>query len=524
MSSIIDDSLSNLSDLDSEHILDLSEVGEEEIATFSEAIQEVIVGVSSINGMTGDVTLTAGDLNAYTKNEVNNNFATKNDIKITIDEQTFTTSQAFADMLIQELSGTFNEIFNNLDEKEVKSNKVSSISGTGDTYRYPNTKAVYDYVSPIQSNVSTLQTNVSGIQDLIPNQATTTNQLADKAFVNSSVQTATANFRGNWTDWANVPTVATDYPADYAGSKTPTVNDYLVVQDASDYTLETLEGTWRFKYTGTWATDGKSGWQPEYQVNETPLTAAQLAALNSGITSGLVAKIPTEADIIITLGMNPDYSFNWSGASSIAAIKSAFDAGANVRVTAPALTDETYDVTEIWWESGTTELGIQAMDNDVALLQLILKNDNSTTYNTIGLQKRLTAGTGIAISGNTISSTITVDQTISEYSSNAVSNRAAYYAAIGFKLNIVIPNSSWSVLADSAPYTYYFDLNYQNIAGLHIDSDSIIELINDNPIPWTKYGWAILSVDTTNHKIRIGSIGKQPGSTTLNIFVKGNYQ
>lgn len=141
--------------------------------------------------------------------------------------------------------------------------------------------------------ITTNTNNISAINEKIPSQATTLNQLADKAFVNSSVQTATANFRGNWADWATVPTVATDYPADYAGSKTPTVNDYLVVQDASDYTLDTLDGTWRFKYSGTWSTDGKAGWLPEYQVNETPLTAAQLAALNSGVTSSDVTLIGT---------------------------------------------------------------------------------------------------------------------------------------------------------------------------------------------------------------------------------------
>ena len=55
------------------------------------------------------------------------------------------------------------------------------------------------------------------------------------------------------------------YPPDYTGSKVPTVNDYLVIQDASGYDgQQTLEGTWRFKYSGTWATDGKNGWLPEY--------------------------------------------------------------------------------------------------------------------------------------------------------------------------------------------------------------------------------------------------------------------
>ena len=116
--------------------------------------------------------------------------------------------------------------------------------------------------------------------------------MADKAFVNSSVQTATANFRGNWSTWADVPSVSSDYPEDYAGSKIPTVNDYLVVQDASDLS-SVYEGTWRFKYSGTWSTNGKNGWQPEYQVNETPMTAAQLAAINSNITAAKVTYYDT---------------------------------------------------------------------------------------------------------------------------------------------------------------------------------------------------------------------------------------
>lgn len=150
---------------------------------------------------------------------------------------------------------------------------------------------------PIAADVATLQNDVNGlgfevesIDSKIPPQASTSNKLADKAFVNSSVQTATANFRGNWATWDDVPTNANDYPVDYAGSKTPTVNDYLVVQDASDYVgSQTLDGTWRFKYSGVWGTDGKNGWLPEYQVNETPMTAAQLAAINSNITAEKVA-------------------------------------------------------------------------------------------------------------------------------------------------------------------------------------------------------------------------------------------
>ena len=84
------------------------------------------------------------------------------------------------------------------------------------------------------------QGEIDDINDLIPNQATTQNQLADKAFVNSTVATNAANFRGNWGIWEDVPTDASRYPEDYVGNRTPTNNDYLVIQDANDYDAEDI--------------------------------------------------------------------------------------------------------------------------------------------------------------------------------------------------------------------------------------------------------------------------------------------
>ena len=129
------------------------------------------------------------------------------------------------------------------------------------------------------------------ISDIIPAQASSQNKLADKDFVNSSVQTASANFRGNWATKSAIPTDYTLYPADYAGNRKPTTNDYLVVQ--ADESQD--GGTWRYKYSGDWDTDGVNGWFAEYEVNETPLTATQLAALNSGITQQAVQQIADNA-------------------------------------------------------------------------------------------------------------------------------------------------------------------------------------------------------------------------------------
>lgn len=132
------------------------------------------------------------------------------------------------------------------------------------------------------------QGEIDDINELIPNQTTPQNQLADKAFVNNTVATNAANFRGNWSTWAAVPTNVSDYPEDYTGSKTPTNNDYLVIQDGTDYDPSNT-GMWRFIYVGDWSIAGKSGWTPQYRVGSA-FTAEQQAAIDSGITSTKVTK------------------------------------------------------------------------------------------------------------------------------------------------------------------------------------------------------------------------------------------
>ena len=254
-----------------------------------------------------------------------------------------------------------------------------------------------NYTDGVTSNI---QTQFDTITGKIPSQASTSNQLADKAFVNSSVQTATANFRGNWDTWTLVPTSASSYPADYAGSTTPTVNDYLVVQDASDYTGDTLEGTWRFKYTGVWSTDGKSGWNPEYQVNETPLTSAQLAALNSGITSGDVTLIGTALqpnDNISELTNDARYIVNKTSATNaISILGSTSTAGISIGPSSSAVVGSVSI-----GNSATTNYG-----NNVAIGNSAQATGNNS--NAIGYNAKATANTAIQIGNGTNSTASTL--------------------------------------------------------------------------------------------------------------------
>lgn len=117
-----------------------------------------------------------------------------------------------------------------------------------------------------------LQDEIDGINAKIPTQASASNQLADKAFVNSSIATNTAEFKGTYNSLEDLEhTVTTANANDYA---------YVISTDAVGNTLYN-----RYKYV-----EG-IGWVFEYALNNSSFTATQWAAIQSGITAALVAKL-----------------------------------------------------------------------------------------------------------------------------------------------------------------------------------------------------------------------------------------
>lgn len=135
------------------------------------------------------------------------------------------------------------------------------------------------------SDLQQLQTDVDSIEAKIPNQASAQNQLADKDFVNSSINSSTAFFRGAFATRAALLAVAWQ-TADPTAANYVSNNDYAYVADDESQNDE----AWRYIYV--LETGGQNnGWQPQFRVNESPLTAAQLAALNSGATAALIAQI-----------------------------------------------------------------------------------------------------------------------------------------------------------------------------------------------------------------------------------------
>ena len=148
------------------------------------------------------------------------------------------------------------------------------------------------------TNIAQITTNANDITTInskIPAAATSGNQLADKDFVNSSINNMAANYITSDAQGDNFATKAalTAGPYYHKGvAYTPTNNDYALVE--SD---ETKDGaTTRYIYDG-------AQWAFQYIVNDTPFTQAQINAINSGITSSKVSNYDThiaDTDIHVT--------------------------------------------------------------------------------------------------------------------------------------------------------------------------------------------------------------------------------
>lgn len=96
--------------------------------------------------------------------------------------------------------------------------------------------------------------------------------IATKEYVNDKVATSTANFVGTYNSLAELQAV-----------QNPTNNDYGFVIETDAQGNEYYD---RYKYVAS-----SQQWLFEYKVESTPFTAAQWAAIQSGITSALVTKL-----------------------------------------------------------------------------------------------------------------------------------------------------------------------------------------------------------------------------------------
>ena len=155
---------------------------------------------------------------------------------------------------------------------ENSANKKTTLADNSDTY-YPTQKAVKTAVDAKADD-----TKVAAIQGLIPAQASPTNQLADKDFVNSSIGTSTAIFRGTFTSVDDLPTTGVDN------------NDYAFVKIFDPIQTDEVLRYDRYKWS--------DGWSFEYSLNNSSFTAAQWDTINSNATASIISDLLSHASNI----------------------------------------------------------------------------------------------------------------------------------------------------------------------------------------------------------------------------------
>lgn len=125
------------------------------------------------------------------------------------------------------------------------------------------------YGDKIREVSGSLNSRITVIENKIPAQASSENRLADKEFVNSSISTATATFRGTFDTLEALKATEAD-KNDYA---------FWVHKDEAGNTCYD-----KYTYDG-------SEWKFEYRLNNSSFTAAQWVAINSGITAEVLAAL-----------------------------------------------------------------------------------------------------------------------------------------------------------------------------------------------------------------------------------------
>ena len=279
---------------------------------------------------------------------------------------------------------------------------------------------------------------ISDIEDLIPTQASEANQIADKNFVNSSIATATATFRGTFNVVTELNLHYNSTHLEIANALDDLVGDYQIEADNNDYCfvqIPTADSTpteiakiERYKF----AVDH---FVFEYVLNNSGFTAAQWASISSGITSGLVTQIGTNASDILTIqGAITDLNTGLAGKVSKSGdtmtgslLLSTVDG--NKWIGAQRGSGSTLTRDCIYWSNGGGSTYFGQMNSDYTGIQ--------TTF------ARMNSVSGLIMAGT---------RGVFENNSTAEENRLQRYDKI-FTTGIISDTKTWSTDADGK-YSY----------------------------------------------------------------------
>ena len=316
-------------------------------------------------------------------------------------------------------------------EQSARQQADTTLQGNIDTEENRAKAAEQQNASDIDAEETARIAAVGEINAKIPSAASPQNKLADQQYVNSSVATNTATFQGSYNLVSDLhlavdasrATIATELASVIASADN---NDYCFVQiPTSAQTPTEIARVERYKFNG-------SAWAYEYTLNNSGFTAAQWEAINSAITSGLVAKLaalPTNEALTALLAGKQ------AVIEDLAAIRQGAQAGANA---APQAT--TYTKTEvnglIGAEETRAEAAEQANANAIAAENTRAESAEGTLQDNIDAEE---------------TARISADETLQD---NIDAEESARIAAVG-EINAKIP-------AAASPQNKLADQNYVN--------------------------------------------------------------
>ena len=206
----------------------------------------------------------------------------------------------------------------------------------------------------------------------------------DKAvaeFVNSSIATNTANYISN----NGEPFTSVEQLEAYSGPVTN--NDYAFVTG-----MDSEGNTYYDRYKATVSGETVT-WALEYRLNNSSFTAAQWSAINSGITSALVAKIHDHSNKDVLDGITSSDVANWN--SKQGAIPDAGSAANPVHFKdGKAVAGDSINNCKLTLKVGDATVGDGFTANAGADFEYRVTGEQ--------IASALTAGSGIAISGKTV--------------------------------------------------------------------------------------------------------------------------
>lgn len=180
---------------------------------------------------------------------------------------------------------SYNEYINKTDPKDIhEAVRYGTDSELSTASEQPVQNKVIAALIPAGTTSDNKLINESGIMPLIPPQATESNQLADKDYVNSTVGTNTAKYI---------------YKTEVGGEKIPfssiaELESYTGTVTQNDYAFVTgIDENGNIFYDRYKADETENGivWAKEYRLNNSSFTSNQWAAINSGITASLIAEL-----------------------------------------------------------------------------------------------------------------------------------------------------------------------------------------------------------------------------------------